>query len=371
MLRNYLLIAYRNLLRHKVFSLINFSGLAIGMAACLLILQYVRFCWSFDDFVQNERVYRVHSYSFQSGDLSVKGALTTHGLGPALLQDYPEVLAYARLHPAPTYGGGLVTYREGVDVREQPVTFRLEGYGEADTVAVAGSFNGWNRNQHYLTRQGSSWTTTLALLPKEYTYGFFVNGNGMTDPANPDTIQEYGNTHSLLRLEPPAPGQKTGAAPREVTFQEENMYYADAALLRLLSYPLLSGEPAALEEPNTAFITRSAARRFFGEADPLGKVVSLNQNENFTIRGVLQDPPKNASLKFTFLFSFRTVLAWPQYEDPWNWDNFYTYVELAPGAEVAPLEEKLKELNPRYFPATIAKGNTWEFRLQQARRQYL
>jgi putative ABC transport system permease protein len=60
MLRNYLTTAYRNLLRHKAFSLINILGLAIGMAACLLILQYVTFQMSFDAFHENkDHIYRV------------------------------------------------------------------------------------------------------------------------------------------------------------------------------------------------------------------------------------------------------------------------------------------------------------------------
>jgi putative ABC transport system permease protein len=50
MLKNYLKIAYRNLLKNKVFSLINILGLAIGMTACLLILQYVSFEMSYDNF---------------------------------------------------------------------------------------------------------------------------------------------------------------------------------------------------------------------------------------------------------------------------------------------------------------------------------
>ena len=50
MLRNYILTAYRNLLRNKIFSLINVSGLAVGMAACILITQYVVFERSYDTF---------------------------------------------------------------------------------------------------------------------------------------------------------------------------------------------------------------------------------------------------------------------------------------------------------------------------------
>ncbi|HEX9957127.1 MAG TPA: ABC transporter permease, partial [Fibrella sp.] len=60
MLTNYLKIAWRNLLRHKAFSAINIVGLAIGMAACLLILQYVAFELSYDNFHEKgDRIYRV------------------------------------------------------------------------------------------------------------------------------------------------------------------------------------------------------------------------------------------------------------------------------------------------------------------------
>ncbi|MEM6843865.1 MAG: ABC transporter permease, partial [Bacteroidota bacterium] len=60
MLRSYLKIAYRNLLKNKVFSLINILGLAIGMAACLLILQYVTFELSYDNFhKKGDQIYRV------------------------------------------------------------------------------------------------------------------------------------------------------------------------------------------------------------------------------------------------------------------------------------------------------------------------
>lgn len=60
MLKNYLLIAFRNLLRHKLFSFINILGLAIGMAACLLIIQYVTFELSYDFFHEKkDRIYRI------------------------------------------------------------------------------------------------------------------------------------------------------------------------------------------------------------------------------------------------------------------------------------------------------------------------
>lgn len=60
MLKNYLKIAFRNLLKHKAYSFINIAGLALGMACGIMILQWVRFELSYDAFHPNaERIYRV------------------------------------------------------------------------------------------------------------------------------------------------------------------------------------------------------------------------------------------------------------------------------------------------------------------------
>ena len=75
MLTNYLKIAFRNLLKNKVFSLINILGLAIGMAACLLILQYVTFELSYDDFhVNKENIHRLKQNRYDKGVLSTEWA---------------------------------------------------------------------------------------------------------------------------------------------------------------------------------------------------------------------------------------------------------------------------------------------------------
>ena len=101
MWKNYLKIAYRNLQKNKIFSLINILGLAIGMAACLLILQYVSFELSYDDF-RRPTVYRISDYGYLNGETVGKRAQTAPALAPALQRDIPEVLQAARLvHTAP------------------------------------------------------------------------------------------------------------------------------------------------------------------------------------------------------------------------------------------------------------------------------
>ncbi|MGD1889186.1 MAG: ABC transporter permease [Cyclobacteriaceae bacterium] len=101
MLKNYFKIAYRNLIKNKVFSVINILGLAIGMAACLLILQYVSFELSYDDFRRPD-IYRVIQQNYMNGELVGQRAQTTPALAPALGNDIPEVIRSARLvHTGP------------------------------------------------------------------------------------------------------------------------------------------------------------------------------------------------------------------------------------------------------------------------------
>ena len=75
MLKNYLLVAFRNLTKNKAFSFINIVGLAIGMAACLLILQYVTFELSYDNFhAKKDRIYRINQDRYENGKLATRWA---------------------------------------------------------------------------------------------------------------------------------------------------------------------------------------------------------------------------------------------------------------------------------------------------------
>ena len=99
MLRNYLIVAYRNLMRHKVYSLINVAGLSIGIAFCILAFLYVRHEWSFDAFHDKaDRIYRVYSKG-EVGEGSVAMATTPGPLGPALAEAFPEQMQrVVRIH---------------------------------------------------------------------------------------------------------------------------------------------------------------------------------------------------------------------------------------------------------------------------------
>jgi putative ABC transport system permease protein len=93
-------IAWRNMTKNKFFSSINIIGLSIGIAACLLILEYVSFQLSFDRFNKNaDDLYRVTNDRYQASKLIQHGTITYSAIGKAMQDDFPEVINHARVRP--------------------------------------------------------------------------------------------------------------------------------------------------------------------------------------------------------------------------------------------------------------------------------
>ncbi|MEI9919872.1 MAG: ABC transporter permease [Bacteroidota bacterium] len=123
MIKNYLKIALRNILKNKVFSAINVFGLGIGLAACLLIFQFVTFQLSFDTFNEKfDRTYRVTNDRFQHGKLIQHGTIMYPTIGPTMAKDYPEIEEYTRMMP----GGDLNVKIEDRNYRGENVIFADE-----------------------------------------------------------------------------------------------------------------------------------------------------------------------------------------------------------------------------------------------------
>ncbi len=125
MIKNYFKTAWRNLWKNKTFSFINIIGLAIGMAACLLILQYVSFELSYDQFNKNAPdIYRVYNDRYQNGKLVQHGTITYSAIGKAMQTDFPEIVNHTRVVPL---GQAIITYNN-------------KKIGEQDQLAADNSF---------------------------------------------------------------------------------------------------------------------------------------------------------------------------------------------------------------------------------------
>ena len=97
MYKNYFKIAYRNLLRNKTYALINIFGLGFSIGAVILVLLYIRFEFSYDNFHKDgDRIYRISVKSFREGKLEYDSHLFTPPIGPELKQEFPEVENYTR-----------------------------------------------------------------------------------------------------------------------------------------------------------------------------------------------------------------------------------------------------------------------------------
>src|SRR5687768_7191145 len=99
MLINYLRIAYRNLLKNPIFSYINIFGLAIGMAAFLFIVQYIRFERSYENFHKNaDNVLRITTEFYNGSEYVTTDCETYAPLGPLLKEKFPEVVDFVRMY---------------------------------------------------------------------------------------------------------------------------------------------------------------------------------------------------------------------------------------------------------------------------------
>ena len=134
-------------------------------------------------------------------------------------------------------------------------------------------------------------------------------------------------------------------------FYEQGVYWTDGNLFDVFDVPLVRGNPAtALTAPNTMVISASMARKYFGDADPIGKVITGDHQFSFTITAIMEDPPVYAHYHPDFYISIATTTG---RGDPlrllsnWASSEYYTYLLLAPGASPTEagglLQQRLEE----------------------------
>ena len=268
MLKNYFTIAWRNLLKNRAFSLINILGLTMGMAAFIIIMIYVNFEQSYDQFHEHAAdIYRVPLSVEKDGVIQGKVPKNFSGAGPDLKAEFPEVLEYTRIR--------------GVD----------------GTVA-------------------------------------FQYHKDNSDP---------------------------------VVFNENKIYFAEPSIFNIFDIELLEGDTStALSAPNTLLLSASAAQRYFGEEDAIGKVIvarELGFQIPLMVTGVFNDLPANSHFKPELLWSYSSQYPFlPFAEHDWGTAGWwYTYVLLAPGTDPRQLAAKF----PDFLAArTEDEAQTFKIALQ-------
>ena len=275
MFKNFLLISFRNLARYKVVTFINLSGLILGFLCSLLILEYVLYERSYDNFhSKGDHIYRLAYNRYQGGKLLWKTANSFCPSGPFLKENFPEVREYV-------------------------------------------------------------------------------------------TLQRFYNITVCRENEK---GEK-------ICFNESKSYYATHSIFNVFDFKLLKGKTDCLARPNQAVMTRRAARKYFGDEDPMGKMLRVNNLTDYIITGVIGDIPENSHLQFDFLFSFPTLVSgdgsWVL--NNWEFDYFYNYILLQPGTDLQRFTRNAftKMIALNYADIQKSRNEHDEFYLQPLRSLHL
>lgn len=250
MIKSYLTLTFRNLTKFPVFSAVNILGLAIGMAACFVMLQYVSYELAFDDFHPDaDRTYRV-TMETQRGEGEPFHTASAYLSVARVAQDaVPEIVDYNRVY--------------------------------------------------FLDR------------------------------------------HAVVSYE-------------DIKFEQEAVAYADANFFSFFSYGLIKGKTDdVLKEVNSVAMSESAAERYFGDTDPLGKIIRLTEEFNditLLVTGVYQDPPPNSHLKPKMIVSLSSIENFEAVKrNEWNWPFYMNYVRLREDARPLAVESKLQSIVSTYF----------------------
>jgi putative ABC transport system permease protein len=128
----------------------------------------------------------------------------------------------------------------------------------------------------------------------------------------------------------------------EKRFYEKKVSLVDPDFLQMFSFPLRRGDArSALSDPRSIVLTESAAARYFGSEEPLGKTLRLNNRVEFTVTGILADIPAQSHLSFDILLPFLAAKEFGFPTETWERFSDETYVLLAPQADVRQLQKKI------------------------------
>ena len=141
---------------------------------------------------------------------------------------------------------------------------------------------------------------------------------------------------------------------------EEKGLFVDGSFLDVFSLKLIKGNPAtALTAPNTIVISEALARKYFGNENPIDKTLRIDKGD-VAVKGVFASLPDHFHLNFNYLISLQTAGLPKERMDAWTWNQFYTYIKLKPGSNVAQLEQKFQaHVKKEIHPTLRQEGSTF------------
>ncbi|MGD2270373.1 MAG: ABC transporter permease [Desulfobacterales bacterium] len=203
--------------------------------------------------------------------------------------------------------------------------------------------------------------------------------------AGPALVREYPEAVQSVRFR--HSWQRPLVQYKDKQFHETNLIFAENSVFDIFTFPMIKGDPkSALNRPFSIVITENMAKKYFGDEDPIGKVLTINfqrmtdvfekfkNNLDFNVTGVMNNVPDNSHIKFNMLISMESLyhFSQKQWDQWWGDTNVYTYLLLQKNVDVKKLENKLPALIDKYVGEDLkAAGGKIEFFLRPLTSIYL
>lgn len=143
---------------------------------------------------------------------------------------------------------------------------------------------------------------------------------------------------------------------QDKVFGDERVIFSDPTLFSMFDFPLIEGNNSKpFPDDNTVVITKTTAHKFFGDADPIGKVIIADDKQNFTVSGVINDMPKNSDFQLDMIlpmsYHFKAMLAQGQdMNNNFGTLNYPAFLQLKPGASIKDIEAKILKIHLKHSP---------------------
>jgi putative ABC transport system permease protein len=166
-------------------------------------------------------------------------------------------------------------------------------------------------------------------------------------PLKDALLAEFPEIEKAARFFPPG---RMVIRHEDKIFYENRIRFVDADFLSIFTFELIRGEAeTVLSKPYSIVLTEASAIKYFGNEDPIGKSLTINNDFDVVVTGIIEDIPENSSIRFDFLVSMETAGALNIRMDDWSVNNQATFLLLSDGSSQAKLDAKLSSLIKRYY----------------------
>jgi putative ABC transport system permease protein len=144
----------------------------------------------------------------------------------------------------------------------------------------------------------------------------------------------------------------------DLNHYESNVFFVEHNFFSFFSFKMLKGDLlSALDEPNSIILSEDSALKYFGNEDPLGKTMTLDNKIDVTVTGIIENPPKNTRILYDFLVPLVAARILYDWMDDWTVNSQSTFLRLREGIKPENLEEKFPEFIGRYYPDSPESPN--------------